>query len=427
MGVLVALFLSLMVPLCALADYGKVVVLSTQARPVEEAEKMRREVFRDFPGEVEFVPEEEGFFIDRVLAETRAGKGSVDLLLALHGTFPVLLEAGALRALDPLMGDLPLGEIPKAFLELGRLGTPSHYYLPVMQATYIFCANKEALVHLPSGARLEELTWDELRLWAKNIFEATGERKLAFPAGERGLIHRFIQGYLYPSFTGGMVRTFCSGEAQEMWKWFKGLWSYVNPQSLLYEFMQEPLLSEEVWVAFDHTARLVNAFKERPEDFVTIAAPIGPKGRGFMPVVVGAAIPRTAPNPEGAKALLAHLLREDVQLRILKHIGFFPVLRGDLGPDVPEGVRLQAEAVAKQAGCERAIPSLLPVGLGAKGGEFNKVFRDTFYRIVVRGEEVKGVLAEGASALERIFRETGAPCWPPDPPSDGPCPIHPCP
>jgi len=427
MGLLLACLVLLAAPFLALADYGKVVVLSTQARPVEEAEKMRREVFGDFPGKVEFVPEEEGFFIDRVLAETRAGRGSVDLLLALHGTFPVLLEAGSLRALDPSMGDLPVEDIPKAFLELGRLGTGKQYYIPVMQATYIFSANKEALVHLPSGTSLDELTWEGLLLWAKQIFEATGERKVAFPAGERGLIHRFIQGYLYPSFTGGMVTTFCSREAQGMWEWFKGLWNYANPQSLLYEFMQEPLLSEEVWVAFDHTARLVNAFRERPEDFVAIPAPIGPKGRGFMPVVVGAAIPKTAPNPEGAKALLAHLLRKEVQWRILKHIGFFPVREIELGPDVPEGVRLQAEAVAKQAGCKRALPALLPVGLGTKGGEFNKVFRDTFFRIVVRGEGVEEVLEEGASTLERIFQETGAPCWPPDPPSKGPCYISPCP
>ena len=33
--------------------------------------------------------------------------------------------------------------------------------------------------------------------------------------------------------------------------------------------------------------------------------------------------------------------------------------------------------------------SLLPVGLGAKGGEFNKVYMDTFQRIVLRNEPVK--------------------------------------
>ena len=49
-----------------------------------------------------------------------------------------------------------------------------------------------------------------------------------------------------------------------MWQEFKDTWQYVNPQSTNYEYMQEPLASEEVWVAWDHVARLTNALKTRP-------------------------------------------------------------------------------------------------------------------------------------------------------------------
>ena len=51
--------------------------------------------------------------------------------------------------------------------------------------------------------------------------------------------------------------------------------------------MQEPLLTGEVWVAFDHVARLADAFNQKPDDFVAFPAPAGPAGRGFMPVVAG--------------------------------------------------------------------------------------------------------------------------------------------
>ena len=51
--------------------------------------------------------------------------------------------------------------------------------------------------------------------------------------------------------------------------------------------MQQPLLTEEVWVAFDHVARLADAFNQKPDDFVAFPAPAGPAGRGFMPVVAG--------------------------------------------------------------------------------------------------------------------------------------------
>ena len=52
-----------------------------------------------------------------------------------------------------------------------------------------------------------------------------------------------------------------------MLEWVKtSLWPYVNPQSISYEFMQEPLMSGEVWVAFDHTARLLDAFNSEPDE-----------------------------------------------------------------------------------------------------------------------------------------------------------------
>jgi len=262
-----------------------------------------------------------------------------------------------------------------------------------------------------------------LRDWAKNIYDATGDRKLGFPAGEKGLMHRFLEGYLYPSFTGGMVTGFRSKEAIAMWEFFKDMWQYVNPQATTYNFMQEHLLAEEVWVAFDHTARLIEAFKQRPDDFVALPAPKGPKGLGFMPVIVGIAIPKTAPNPEGAKQMIRYLLQDQQQIAILREIGFYPVTDVEFPGFVSTGVRLEGEAVAKQAASPDALPALLPVGLGARGGEINKIYRDAFTRIVLNGEDIATVLQEEGENLKTLLEETGAPCWPPDPPSDGPCPV----
>lgn len=404
-------------------DYGKVTFLSTQARPVEEAEKMRGIVLADFPGKVEFIPEDEGPFEDRVLAEVKAGKGTVDVLGTIHGGFPTMLAAGALQDLSALAEKLKDRGIPEAFIELGKLGTDKQYYIPWMQATYIVAANKKALEYLPKGADPNALTWEQYRDWAKNIFEATGDRKVGFPAGEKGLIHRFFQGYIYPSYTGGMVTGFRSPEAVEMFELLKDLWEYVHPQSVTYEFMQEPLLAEEVWVAWDHTARLINAFKERPDDFVALPSPSGPKGLGFMPVIVGLAIPVTAPNPEGAEALIEYLTQPEVQIATLREIGFFPVVKTDFPGYVSVGIRMEGEAVSKQAAAPNALPAMLPVGLGPRTGEINKIYRDPFTRIVINGEDIKTVLESEAGKLQALLNETGAPCWPPDPPSVGPCQV----
>jgi multiple sugar transport system substrate-binding protein len=402
-------------------DYGDVVIMSTQGVPVEEAEKMRGVVLADFPGQPEFVGVEEGVMLDRVEAEVGEETGSVDVLIALHGTYPVLKEADAVMDLSDLAGEMSDRGIPEAFMELGRLGTDTQYYIPMMQATYIFAANNAALEYLPADADQNALTWDNIRDWGANIEEATGEKKLGFPVD--GLMHRFLEGYFYPSYTGGMVSGFRSDDAVAGWENFQETWDYVNPQSVTYSFMQEQLLSEEVWVAFDHTARLIEAFKARPDDFTALPAPAGPAGRGFMPVVVGIAIPKNAPNPEGAQEMVRYMLQDETQINILREIGFYPATGVDFPGHVSVGVRMEGEAVAAQAGSPDAIPALLPVGLGERGGEINQIYRDAFTRIILNDEDIATVLDEEGENLATLLEETGAPCWPPDPPSDGACPV----
>lgn len=400
-------------------SYGNLVWLSTQLRPVQEAEKVRGVILADFPGTVEFIPEDEGPFHDRITAEVQAGQGTVDVLGALHGNFSTMAPAGQLQDLTALRESLADRGIPDAFWEVAQLNTEQTYYVPWMQATYIIAANKVALEYLPAGADPNALTYEQYSQWAKNVFDATGEAKFGFPAGEQGLLHRFFQGFLVPSFSGGVVTTFAGTDAAAGWQWLVDMWPYVHPQSTTYNFMQEPLLSEEVWVAWDHTARLKDAFEARPDDFVALPVPAGPKGRAFMPVIAGLAIPVTSNNAAGAEALIRYMTEPNTQITTLREVGFFPVVAVDYPGFVSPGVKLEGEAVTLQAASPDALPALLPQGLGGKGGDFNKVFRDTFTLIVLNGEDIQTVLADQKPILQAIMDETGAPCWSPDPDSGG--------
>jgi len=158
-----------------------------------------------------------------------------------------------------------------------------------------------------------------------------------------------------------------------MMEWMRDdLWPTMHPESINYEFMQEPLMSGEVWVAFDHTARLIDAFESDPDQFIGFPAPAGPKGRGFMPVILGLGIPADAPNPEAGAAVIEYLTRPDVQGEVLSQLGFYPVVAGvDFG-DLPAGVQIEADTVTAQANSPDALPALLPVGLGDRGGEINQ-------------------------------------------------------
>jgi multiple sugar transport system substrate-binding protein len=401
---------------------GDVVFFSTQFVPVEEAERFRSILQQ---GGFDFIGTEEGPVLDVILAGERTGQGEIDVLGALHGTFPPLQEENALMNLVDVADDLSADrELVASFLETGLLGTQDYlYYIPWMQATYIMAANVQALDYLPDGVELDNMTWEQFGDWCQALLDETGGPRCGMP--HAGLFHRFLQGYLWPAFTGGMVSEFRSDAAAEMLAWARdSLWPTMHPQSISYAFMQEPLLSEEVWVAFDHTARLLEAFNARPDDFVAFPAPSGPEGRAFMPVIVGLAIPNAAPNPQGAQALIDYLTQPDVQAMVLRDMGFFPVV-GDVDTsDLPPGVAIELEAVDAQANAPDSFPALLPVGLGERGGEINQIFRNAFDRVVLNGEDINTVLQQEGENLQNLMNETGAPCWAPDPPSAGPCPVN---
>ena len=408
----------------SLAAAQDVTFLSTQLRPVEEAQKVRQVLLKGVPGKVSYLVEEPPQFDVRMKAEGKAGKRTISLAGALHGELQPLVSSGDIEPIDDIAAKLADRGIPPGLMELGKLGTGSQVYIPWMQATYIMVARKEALASLPAGADVNALTYDQLEAWGKALTEKTGKRLIGFPAGQKGLMPRFYQGYLYPSFTGGVVTPFRSAEAEAMWGKFKSLWQYVNPNSTSYDFMQEPLMAGEVWVAFDHVARVKDALVQEPDKYVTFPAPAGPKGRGYMPVVAGLAIPKGAPDRAGATAVIEHLTKPEVQVKTAAEVGFFPVVKADLPADLSPGIKLIAEGVAKTQGAKDALPALLPIGLGDKGGEFNKVFSDSFQRIVLRGENPRMVLDAQAIVLKALMETTKAPCWAPDKASDGACPVN---
>ena len=398
------------------------VFLSTQLRQVEEAQKMRDILLKGAP-KTSFVVDEPSAFAERLKSEFNANNHKVSLVGALHGELQALSSLGALDAIDDLADELSARHIPAVLIEAGRFGGSKQLYIPWMQATYVFVVKKDALPFLPPNADLNALSYDQLAQWAKTIAENTGQRRLGFPAGTKGLFARFLQGYLYPSYTGSVVSEFRSADAAKMWSDFKALWTSVNPKSAKYDFMQDPLQSGEVWIAWDHIARFKDALQASPGDYQIIAPPMGPKGRAYMSVVVGLSILKNAPDRAGAAAVIQHLLKPETQIATAAETGFLPVVEANLLANSSPGIKLLAEGFHKTQSAKDGLVVMLPVGLGDKADEFDKVFTDTFQQIVLRGEPVQATLDAQARAMRDIFNTTKAVCWVPDQPSDGPCPV----
>src|SRR5438093_7691703 len=252
-------------------DQGKPFVFaSTQFTPVLEQENVRKKILAAYQGaNVDFITDQEPVILGRIAAEAKAGgQGQIGVAGLENGQFSSLAAEGYFEDMAKLADKHKDKKIPQDMLTLGKLGGSAQVYVPWMQATYFMVANKKALQYLPSGADVNALSYKQLIEWAKNITEKTGQRRYGFPLGAGttpGLIHRLIQGYSYPSSTGGLVTTFKSADAVTMWNDLKELWKYSNPQATTYPNLQAPMQPEEGWLGLHHAARLIGARPANPD------------------------------------------------------------------------------------------------------------------------------------------------------------------
>lgn len=406
------------------AGGGDFTFVSTQFSPVEEKQRFEAILatfVKDY--KVGFTPLASASDLQTQVKTQVDGKQvKIGVIGALHGDLQPLANW-----LDDLDGDLvdtaKKAGIADDLLKLGKLGGSTTKYIPWMQASYVVAVNKKALAWLPAGADVNKLTYDQFLAWAKAAKAANGGKAVfGFPAGPKGLYHRFFQGYLLPSWTGGVITRFKSDDAIKAWKWMQEFWQNVNPASTNYDFMQEPLASGEVLVAWDHVARLVGAPKDKPDDWLMVPAPTGPKGLGYMLVVAGFAIPKGADKAAATKVIKA-LLDPKAQLETLKQNAFFPVVKTDLPTDLPPAIKLEAAAVAAQQSAKDAIVALPPVGLGTKDGELSQVFKDCFSEICLNGKDPSAVIPAQAAKVQAILDAQQAACWAPDPAGSGTCKV----
>ena len=124
-------------------------------------------------------------------------------------------------------------------------------------------ANKKVLPLLPKGANVNRLTYGQVTSGRRQSRTSYGAR-LGFPAGPNGLIHRFFQGYLVPAFSGGVVTTFKQRRGRCGWLYMKDSGGTCTRSRSRTAFMQDPLLTEEVLLAWEHVARLTNALLSAP-------------------------------------------------------------------------------------------------------------------------------------------------------------------
>ncbi len=395
------------------ATPGTVGFLSTQFTPVEERQRYEQVLRSELSVPVAYNPVEGAVFTTTIRSQAQAHNVRTALIGGLYNDLAPL--ADAFDDVSGLLRDLAPAGFSKQILQLTTLGGPIPKFVPWMQATYIVAVNKQALRWLPPGADVKDLSYDQYLAWARAAQAGAGRPVFGIPAGPKGLFYRFIQGYLLPSFTGGQVTTFRGADAEAAWTYMTQLWAATAPASTNYEYMQEPLARGEVLVAWDHVARLIGVTRDKPDDWLMVPAPRGPKGRGYMLIIAGLALPKGGLERAAAEQVIRGIASPGMQIETLRQNAFFPVTSVQLPADLPPGIADEAAAVQAQAASRDAIVALPPVGLGSRDAQVGQVFRDSFREICLDRRPIRGVLDEQAGRLEALLAEAKVPCWAPDP------------
>ena len=147
-------------------------------------------------------------------------------------------------------------------------------------------------------------------------------------------------------------------------------------------------------------------------------------GRGFMSVVSGLSIPKNVVDAGNPAVLIDYLTQPAIQDRTLSETGFFPVVASGAKDDVPRYLQELSAAVRRQAASRDAIPTLVPIGLGERGDDYNNLFMLTFSQIVLEGRDASAVLNSNAALLQKLIDEENAKCWLPDVSEERPCKIE---
>jgi multiple sugar transport system substrate-binding protein len=412
-------------------DVGNVEFVSSQGQPAQEVNDMNQKVLSGFNGSADFQSQPtEQQDIDKVVAEQKAGgTGTVDVLGLTHGAFATLQGSDSLMDLTPLLQKLQKDrKFPDALLNFGKLGTDKQYYIPWMQATYMLVINKKADQYLPKGVDKNSLTYDQLIAWATAVEKGTGEKLFGLPAApgtKGGLLNRFIQGYVYPAYTGTELTNFRSPDAVQMWQMLRKLWAVSNPQSTTYAQMQDPLETGEVWMAWDHQARFQDALAKMGDQFEILPAPAGPKGLSYITALIGLGIPKNAPNKAGAEALIDYLTQPKQQISTAATLSFSPVLEGVKlsGPNVPAYLTAEAAVADRYTTSKKSIAAWLEVGLGTQSDTLKLAYQDIFTRIILRNQDIGSALDYETGVIQGALNTAKVPCWPPDPQGSGTCQI----
>lgn len=320
--------------------------------------------------------------LERAEIQLKTDHPTMDIVAAYVANMAEWIEKGYVEDLTSYVKSWDDRTFSPTF-EYGTNFEGKQYFIPVGADVYLIIANKKALKYLPSGANLENLTWEEFAKWSNAIAKGEEEGKTVVTGiPMKSFIYQF--GAITLSY-GATFPDINTPEAIEAWKILVSMKDDFIPAVLNVDNCVAPMKRQEAWLSWIHNARAGQVYSSNPANFVVAPVPEGPAGIGSIAGVSGYGILKNAPNKEMAIKFLEYITRPDIQLKIGKGTGgFIPPVEealNYLGDDPEDEVIAKAVMVLK-----KGRVSGVPGGDYQDWGAVKKVFDDVFVDMVLNGD-----------------------------------------
>ncbi len=359
------------------------------------------EIFPEFEAEnnaiIKFEILDDEPLLKRARLQSETGRYTTDVVIAGTGWMPQWIENGYVEA-------LPVNEwndrtFSEAFMSTTSSGGKT-YFAPVGADVYLMLANKDAMKYLPAGTDVQNITWEQYINWAVAIAKGEGEGKTAVTGVPmKSLIYMY--GGMFLSF-GGEFPVINSEGAAKGWKLLTKMKDSYSPTVMTYDNVTIPMKSGETWLTVAHMARMGEAYRSNPTNYIIAPAPKGPAGIGSIAGASGFSLPVGAPNRDLALKFIEFMTRPDIAVRIARGTGGFL-------PPIDEAIEVLGDSpideVIKKGVMvlQNGVLSGVPASEYTSWGAVKQVYDDVFSEMILgTGEFDMAVLDAAQNRLDAL-------------------------
>jgi multiple sugar transport system substrate-binding protein len=336
--------------------------------------------------------------LKRAEVQSKTGNTTTDIVIAYASYFDQWVSKGYVEDMSGIVSEWNDRTFSPGINSMAVFDG-RQYFVPIGSDVYLLCANRRALPYLPSGADVQNLTWDEFAEWAVAIAEGEGEGKLAVTGvPQKSLIYQV--GAITLSHGGGFPDVSSNGAAKA-WELMVEMKDAFTPTVGTYDGLVEPMKRGEAWLTWAHVANVGDIYKSNPSQYVIAPVPSGPAGKGSIAGTQGFGIPVGSPNREMAIKLIEYMTRPDIMVKLAKGAGGWipPVSEAvaALGDDPQDEVITMAIDVM-----DNGVLSFIPPTYTAGGnwGQIKQVYDDIARRFLETGRVDRSYLREMQAKIE---------------------------